>query len=452
MPVPLSILDLAPLVSGGTAGDALRRTLDLARHAEQYGYHRYWVAEHHFTAGVASSQPALLLGQIAAVTGRIRLGSGAVQTGHQTALSIVEQFGLLDALYPGRFDLGLGRSGQRREEALRELAAPVAPEVAVSVPAGSGLAGSGPVEPGPERIVDELLIPAPFSFAPLLASKRSALFARLLQQPGAEAADFSEIVTEIQALLAGPITDDEGNQARAIPGEGADLEIWILGSSGGQSARVAGRRGLPFAANYHVAPANVLEAVRAYREAFRPSAILDAPHVMVSADVVVADDDAAAQRLATPYGLWVHSIRTGRGAIPFPSVEEALAHEWTEADRELVADRVATQFVGSPQTVAGRLRTLQRATGPTNCSSPRSPMTTSTGCAPSSCSPRSGRADPVVRPAILELWWATEAASVPKRPPRLQDRGARGAGVRGGRRRGRGRRLRGSGRASRTAR
>src|SRR3954469_17997729 len=133
MTVPLSILDLSPLVSGGTAGDALRRTLGLARQAEQFGYSRYWVAEHHFTPGVASSQPALLLGQIAAATERIRLGSGAVQTGHQTPLSIVEQFGLLDALYPGRFDLGLGRSGQRRKEALREIAAPPAATSAYEV-------------------------------------------------------------------------------------------------------------------------------------------------------------------------------------------------------------------------------------------------------------------------------------------------------------------------------
>ncbi|WP_233624277.1 LLM class flavin-dependent oxidoreductase [Actinoplanes sp. ATCC 53533] len=261
MAVPLSILDLAPIVSGGTAGDALRRTLDLARHAEHFGYARYWVAEHHFTPGVASSQPALLLGQIAAVTDHIRLGSGAVQTGHQTALSIVEQFGLLDALHPGRFDLGLGRSGQRRQEALTELAAPAPP-------------------PAEEHVVDGLLIPRPFSFAPLLASARSALFNRLLHQPGAEPPDFPEVLDTIEALLAGPITDADGNEARAVPGEGANLELWILGSSGGQSARVAGERGLPFAANYHVAPAKVLEAVAAYREAFRPSATLAAPHVM----------------------------------------------------------------------------------------------------------------------------------------------------------------------------
>jgi alkanesulfonate monooxygenase SsuD/methylene tetrahydromethanopterin reductase-like flavin-dependent oxidoreductase (luciferase family) len=381
--VPLSILDLAPLTAGGTAGDALRRTLDLARQAEHLGYARYWVAEHHFTPGVASSQPALLLGQIAAHTSRIRLGSGAVQTGHQTALSIVEQFGLLDALYPGRFDLGLGRSGQRRQEALKEISAvasavhspphdlhtPTTIETGGGPPRarpGAGEAGAGQdsvVDAPQERVVDGLLIPKPFSFAPLLASKRSELFARLLQQPGAEPADFADILDDIQQLLAGPVTDGDGNEARAVPGEGADLQIWILGSSGGQSARVAGERGLPFAANYHVAPAKVLEAVEAYRKAFRPSAALTEPKVMVSADVVVAGDDETARRLATPYPLWVRSIRTGAGAIPFPGPAEAAAYAWSDTDRKLVADRVATQFVGTPARVAARLETLQRVTG-----------------------------------------------------------------------------------------
>jgi alkanesulfonate monooxygenase SsuD/methylene tetrahydromethanopterin reductase-like flavin-dependent oxidoreductase (luciferase family) len=402
-PVPLSILDLAPITAGGDAGGALRRTIDLARRAEQFGYARYWVAEHHFTPGVASSQPALLLGQIAAHTARIRLGSGAVQTGHQTALSIVEQFGMLDALYPGRFDLGLGRSGQRRAEALKEVAARPATAAVVHSPphdlhfsarieTGGGPRRVGedagappkltrdqfserpseqpserssehPPEQPSEQVVDGLLIPAPFSFAPILASKRSALFAQLLQQPGAEPADFADILDGIQQLLAGPVTDGDGNEARAVPGEGADLQIWILGSSGGQSARVAGERGLPFAANYHVAPAKVLEAVQAYREAFRPSALLAAPRVMVSADVVVAPDDATARRLASPYPLWVHSIRTGAGAMPFPSPGQAAAYRWSETGRKLVADRVATQFVGTPRSVADRLRTLQRVTG-----------------------------------------------------------------------------------------
>jgi len=338
MTVPLSILDLSPLVSGGTAGDALRRTLDLARRAEQFGYHRYWVAEHHLTPGVASSQPALLLGQIAAVTEHIRLGSGAVQTGFLTPLGVVEQFGMLDALHPGRFDLGLGRSAQRRS--------------------------GGGEEPATEpRVVDGLVIPKSFSFTPIFRSSRSALFFKLLSQPNATPLDLDTAISDIQTLLAGPYTDDEGNEARAVPGEGADLEIWVLGSSGGESARVAGARGLPFAANYHVSPARVLEAVEAYRAAFRPSAVLSAPRVMVSADVVVAEDDATARRLAAGYGLWVRSVRTGEGAIPYPSPAEAEAHEWTEADRDLVADRVETQFVGSPSAVVERLETLRRVTG-----------------------------------------------------------------------------------------
>ncbi|AEV83420.1 monooxygenase [Actinoplanes sp. SE50] len=342
MPVPLSILDLAPLVSGGDVGDALRRTLDLARSAEQFGYHRYWVAEHHFTPGVASAQPALLLGQIAAVTSRIRLGSGAVQTGHQTALSIVEQFGLLDALYPGRFDLGLGRSGQAKKEALAGSAEETAEEVTV---------------------VDGLLIPKPFSWAPIFASERSALIGRLLQQPGAEPLGLGEILDQITGLLAGPYGDGKGAEVTAVPGAGADVQLWLLGSSGGESARTAGARGLPFVANYHVAPAKVLEAAAAYRAAFRPSAALAEPYLVVSADVVVAEDDETARRLAAPYPLWVRSIRTGAGAIPFPSPAEAAAFEWTDHDRKLVEDRVATQFVGSPATVAGRLDTLRRVTG-----------------------------------------------------------------------------------------
>ncbi|MEU4163067.1 LLM class flavin-dependent oxidoreductase [Actinoplanes sp. NPDC026670] len=338
MPVPLSILDLAPLVSGGDVPDALRRTLDLARRAEQFGYHRYWVAEHHFTPGVASSQPALLLGQIAAVTGHIRLGSGAVQTGFQTGLSIVEQFGLLDALYPGRFDLGLGRSGQARTEKTDEA-------------------------PQTERVVDGLLIPRPFSWAPIFASKRTALASSFLTQPQAEPLGLNDVLDQIFALLAGPVADDEGNEVTATPGAGADLQVWLLGSSGGESARTAGARGLPFAANYHVAPAKVLEAVEAYRESFVPSAALAEPYVMVSADVLVAEDDATAQHLAKPFAVWVRSIRTGLGAVPFPSIEEAEAFAWTAQDRAIVADRVDTQFAGSPQTVAERLETLQRVTG-----------------------------------------------------------------------------------------
>ena len=347
-PVPLSILDLAPVSEGSTPAEALRNTLDLAGRAEELGYLRYWVAEHHFAAGVASSAPAVLIAAIAAVTSRIRVGSGAVQLGHQTAAAVAEAFGTLCGLYPGRIDLGLGRSGQRRAEAAKELAAR---------PAGA----PAPQAKAP-RTVNGLFIPAPFSFAHLLRSPRFALYGSLLQQPGAQSPDFGDQVNDILAFLAGTYRSDSGLDADAVPGAGADAEVWILGSSAGQSAQVAGALGLPFAANYHVSPATVLEAADAYRAAFRPSAVLSRPHVLVSADVVVAPTDAEARELAAPYGLWVRSIRSGGGAIPFPSPQTAAAWSWTDAERALVEDRVTTQFAGSPGTVAKHLQVLRDAT------------------------------------------------------------------------------------------
>ncbi|WP_219471227.1 LLM class flavin-dependent oxidoreductase [Nonomuraea rhizosphaerae] len=332
----LSILDLAPVPSGRTAADALRNTIDLARRAEEYGYRRYWVAEHHFAPGVASSAPAVLIGLLAAATSTIRVGSGAVQLGHQTPLSVVEQFGLVDALYPGRLDLGIGRSGQRRAE---PAAAPAKPEKRES------------------RTVDGLLIPPPFDWSRLAEHPHLAHYATLLQQPGAQTPDFAGQIDDVLAFLAGT------HDAPAVPGEGADVQVWILGSSGGQSAQVAGERGLPFAANYHVSPSGVLEAVEAYREAFKPSDALPEPYVVVSADAVVAGGEARARELAKGYGLWVRSIRTGAGAMRYPTSREADAHVWTQADRDLVRDRLDTRFVGAPEQVAERLRVLRRVTG-----------------------------------------------------------------------------------------
>ncbi|MBO4260870.1 LLM class flavin-dependent oxidoreductase, partial [Streptomyces griseorubiginosus] len=202
-----------------------------------------------------------------------------------------------------------------------------------------------------------------FSFARLLGSPRIALQRRLLLLPGAESQDYAEQIDDILALLEGSYRSPEGVEAHVVPGEGAEVELWILGSSGGESARVAGARGLRFAANYHVSPATVLDAVEGYRSAFQPSDVLDKPYVSVSADVVVAGDDATARELATGYGLWVRSIRTAEGAIPFPTPEEARAHDWSDEDRELVRDRIDTQFVGSPGRVADRLEQLQEATG-----------------------------------------------------------------------------------------
>ncbi|MER7283050.1 LLM class flavin-dependent oxidoreductase [Dactylosporangium sp. NPDC000244] len=334
MSVPLSILDLAPISSGSDAGAALRTTIDVARRADALGYHRYWVAEHHFAAGVASAAPAVLIGLIAAATDRIRVGSGAVQVGYSTAVSIVEQFGLVDAIHPGRLDLGLGRSGGK----------------------------PGPVTPAADRVVDGLLIPAPFDFATLAGSPRFALYAGLLRQPGATPPPFASTVADIQSLIAGTFERD-GLDVHATPGEGAKAELWILGSSGGESARVAGERGLPFAANYHVAPSNVLEAVEAYRAAFRPSAVLDRPYVLVSADVLVAESEALARHLGSPYRHWVRSIRTGTGAIPFPTPAEAAALPWSDEDQALVRDRLDTRFVGDAGQVTERLETLRRVTG-----------------------------------------------------------------------------------------
>ncbi|MET7824739.1 LLM class flavin-dependent oxidoreductase [Streptomyces sp. NPDC005386] len=341
--IPLGVLDLVPIPSGSTATEALRNSVDLARRAEELGYARYWFAEHHLNPGVAGTSPAVLLALTASATSTIRLGSGAVQLGHRTALSTVEEFGLIDALHPGRLDLGLGRSG----------GAPPGGASArpTTTPVVDGLTPNG------------LRIPPRFSFEHLLGSPRVALQRTLLQQPNAVSQEYGEQIDDVLALLAGTYRSADGAEAHVVPGEGADLQLWILGSSGGVSAEVAGRNGLRFAANYHVSPATVLEAAEAYRAAFRPSDVLDKPYVSVSADVVVAEDDARARELATGYGLWVRSIRNAEGAIPFPTPDEARAHVWSAADRALVQDRLDTQFVGSPGRVADRLAQLQEATG-----------------------------------------------------------------------------------------
>lgn len=316
-PVPLGVLDLVPISSGSSAAEAVRNTLDLARRAEEFGYGRYWFAEHHLNPGVAGTSPPVLMALIAGVTTRIRLGAGGLQSGHRTPLSVVEEFGLIDALEPGRVDLGLGRSGGRTMR--RDRPAPRSPR--------QGLAA-------------ELLVPA-----------------------GAETPDYGELVRDILGLLRGTYRSSEGLDPRPVPGQGASLQLWLLGSSAGPSANVAGELGLPFAANYHVSPATTLEAIDAYRAAFVPSPELGRPRVMVSADVVVGPDDVSARELAAGYGLWVRSIRSGDGAIEFPSPAEAARHHWTDEERALVADRVETQFVGSPQTVADGLRRLQQRTG-----------------------------------------------------------------------------------------
>jgi alkanesulfonate monooxygenase SsuD/methylene tetrahydromethanopterin reductase-like flavin-dependent oxidoreductase (luciferase family) len=344
---PLTVLDLVPISSGSNAPQAFRNSMDLAQQTERLGYTRYWFAEHHLNPGVAGTSPAVVLALTAAATSTIRLGSGAVQMGHRTALSTVEEFGLLDALHPGRFDLGLGRSGGRPREA--------------KAPALVGGGAAATVVDG--RTPNGLLIPPRFDIRPLLGSPRFALQKKLLQLPNAEPQNYTEQVGDVLALIAGTYRSPEGEEAHVVPGEGAALQLWILGSSGGESAEVAGDNGLRFAANYHVSPATVLEAVDGYRAAFHPSAELSEPYVSVSADVVVADTEAQARDLAAGYGLWVRSIRTAEGAIQFPTPDEARRHTWTERDRGLVADRTDTQFTGTPGQVADQLERLRDATG-----------------------------------------------------------------------------------------
>jgi alkanesulfonate monooxygenase SsuD/methylene tetrahydromethanopterin reductase-like flavin-dependent oxidoreductase (luciferase family) len=341
---PLTILDLVPISSGSDAGQALRNSIELARYAEDLGYARYWFAEHHLNPGVAGTSPAVVVALIAASTHRIRLGAGAVQLGHRTALSTVEEFGLIDALHPGRLDLGLGRSGG-------------GPSTAPALPRHEA--------PSPTVTPNGLLLPPPFDFTVVLGSPRFELIKTLLQQPGAAPQDYAEQIADVLALLRGTYRSQDGIEAHVVPGERARVEPWILGSSGGRSAQVAGAHGLRFAANYHVSPSNVIEAVDAYRAAFRPAVDaygVSAPHVSVSADVVVAEDEATARELASGYGAWVRSIRTAEGAIPYPTPAEAAAHPWTRADRALVADRLQTRFVGTAKQVADRLEILRDAT------------------------------------------------------------------------------------------
>ncbi|MEN2740007.1 LLM class flavin-dependent oxidoreductase [Microbacterium sp. X-17] len=333
---PLSVLDLSPFGSGATPADGLRASIELARRAEQLGYRRYWLAEHHLNPGVAGAAPHVLLASIAAATDRIRIGTAATIIGNYRPLQVVEAAGVVAALHPGRFDLGIGRSGSTG---------------AAATPLPVGVA---------DRVVDGLALPAfpAFSFD----TDRFAAQLRLLGRVHGDADRFEQDVSDILDLLAGTYRAPEGVPIHATPAEGQDIEVWIHGSTAGPSAELAGRRGLPFGASYHVAPSFVLEAIRAYREAFRPGRNAS-PRVIVSVDLLVADTDAEATRVAAGYEQWVHGIRAGQGAIAYPTPAEAARHPLTAEDRAVVRDRTATRFVGDPESVVASLETLQRVTG-----------------------------------------------------------------------------------------
>ena len=267
---PLAVLDLIPRSSGAGASDAVRNAIDLARQAERFGYQRYWFAEHHLNPGVLGVSPAVSIALVAGATSTIRLGSAGVQLGHRQALATVEEFGLLDAVYPGRLDLGLGRSIGRQKPA------PAADQHAAAVSAYVANRG-GRAHTVEQRADNGLLLPKQYDFSRLLANSATkfATLLDLLQQPGAYTPDYDSQVSDILAFLAGTYVSPNGVEVHTYPGEGAAVQVWILGASGGSSATVAGERGLRFAASYHHSPSTVIDAVDAYRAAFRPSADLD---------------------------------------------------------------------------------------------------------------------------------------------------------------------------------
>jgi luciferase family oxidoreductase group 1 len=300
--VPLSILDLASIVKGATAGDSFRNTLDLARHAEKWGYHRYWLAEHHNMPGIASSATSLIISHVAAGTEKIRVGSGGIMLPNHAPLVIAEQFGTLETLYPGRIDLGLGR--------------------------------------------------APGSDQPAMRALRRGL--------GSDGNDFPEMLSELRSYLD-PSLGNRPLGVRAVPGEGLSIPIWLLGSSG-FSAQLAGQLGLPFAFASHFAPDYLLPALELYRSNFRPSEALDKPHVMVGVNIVAADTDEEARKLATSHQQAFLNIIRGRTGLLNPPVD-SMDELWTPQEQALVRKQLSYSIAGGQAAVRERLHKVIAETG-----------------------------------------------------------------------------------------
>jgi luciferase family oxidoreductase group 1 len=299
LPVPISILDLAPIPAGATAAVALRNTLDLARHAEAWGYRRFWLAEHHNMTGIASAATAVVIGYVAGGTSTIRVGAGGIMLPNHSPLVIAEQFGTLASLYPDRIDLGLGRA------------------------------------PGTDQRT-------------LLALRRTPM----------SADTFPQDVLELRALL-GPVK--EGQIVQAVPGGGTNVPLWILGSSL-FGAELAAELGLPYAFASHFAPAALLPAIATYRRHFKPSAQLDRPYVMAGVNVVVAETDDEAQRLFTsPQQHFTNAVRGTRGQLP-PPIDDIDRH-WSPVEKAQVSAMLACSFVGAPRTVLHGLMSFLDRTG-----------------------------------------------------------------------------------------
>jgi luciferase family oxidoreductase group 1 len=290
--IPFSVLDLAPIVEGRSAADAFRNTLDLAQHAERWGYQRYWLAEHHNMPGIASAATAVVIGYVAGGTRTIRVGAGGVMLPNHSPLVIAEQFGTLESMHPGRIDLGLGRA------------------------------------PGTDQTT-----------------------ARALRRSAAAVEDaFAQDVMELLAYL-GPI--QEGQVVRAVPGMGLDVPVWLLGSSL-YSAQLAAALGLPFAFASHFAPDYLMQALDIYRARFRPSRALARPHAMVTVSVFAADTDEEARRLSTSaQQQWV-SLRRGTPG-PLPPPVESMNNRWSALEQAGVEHAMAYAAIGSAATVRKNL-------------------------------------------------------------------------------------------------
>jgi luciferase family oxidoreductase group 1 len=346
--LPLSVLDLSPITAGSSSAAAVQNTIDLAIHAEQSGYRRHWVGEHHLSRAHSSSSPAVLAALVAGATQMIRVGSGATLLSISNPLVALEQFGTIAALHPGRVDLGVGRSPGPAEQTERLAHRSTARQSAEASEDASGVG---------------VLIPTRADYGRLGQTASSAAEHELLWGSRDTAPSYEQQVRDLLSLWRGEYVPSNGARVHAHPAEAANLAVWVLGSSGGESARVAGELGLPFTANYHQFPAKVLESVAAYRDAFQPSEMLAEPYVMVSVDVLAADTDQRARWLAAPTALCVLSIRQGLGYLPFPTPVQAAERPLTDEERAQVSDRLEAQIVGNPGTVVERLRALQRVTG-----------------------------------------------------------------------------------------
>ena len=297
--IPLSVLDLSPVPEGSDAGQALRNSLDLARHAEKCGYTRYWMAEHHNMPGIASAATAVALAHVAHGTSRIRLGAGGVMLPNHAPLLIAEQFGTLAALYPGRIDLGLGRA------------------------------------PGSDQTA-----------------------AHAMRRSLSQGDDFPQDVMELLEYFK-PATP--GQPLQAVPGAGLDVPVWILGSST-YGAQLAAALGLPYAFASHFAPAQMEQAVAIYRERFRPSEYLAAPRVMLGLNVFAADTDAEARRLFSSLQQAFLNLRSGRpGKLP-PPVDDMDARLDARA-RMMLDNSLSCAIVGNPDTVRQGLAAFIARTG-----------------------------------------------------------------------------------------